>query len=74
MRLYFHLQDGTDTIRDEVGVEVSDLEAGKAEALSAIRDMGSEPDTKTLGWAGWKLAATDEAGALLFSIDVDAPM
>ena len=29
MRLYFHLQKGTEIIRDEEGVEVSNVKAGK---------------------------------------------
>lgn len=72
MRLYFHLQNGTETIRDEDGVEVSDVAAAKAEALNTIRDMRSAEDRKQPDWAGWKLAVADESGALLFSLDVDA--
>ena len=72
MRLYFHLQEGAETIRDDVGVEVSDLETGKKEALSAIGEMLRQPEAKPHGWAGWKLAAADESGALLFSFDLGA--
>ena len=41
MRLYFHVQNGTEMIRDEDGIEVADLDAAGAEALNAIRDMRS---------------------------------
>lgn len=73
MRLYFHLQKGTEIIRDEEGVEVSDVRAGKAEALNALGEMRSEVDAELQDWAGWKLAVADDSGAVLFSFDVDAP-
>jgi hypothetical protein len=71
MRLHFHLVNGTETIRDEEGIEVADLDAAKAEALNAIREMRGEQDTEPHRWAHWKLAAADETGAFLFSLDVD---
>jgi hypothetical protein len=74
MRLYFHLQNGTEMIRDKDGIEVSDVEAARAEALNAIRDMRSAEDQEPHAWAGWKLAVADESGTLLFSVDVDAPI
>jgi hypothetical protein len=73
MRLYFHLQKGTEIIRDEEGVEVSDVRAGEAEALNALGEMRSEADAELQDWAGWKLAVADDSGAVLFSLDVDAP-
>ena len=39
MPLYFHLQNGTEMIRDEEGIEVSDLDAARAEALDSLRDV-----------------------------------
>ena len=73
MRLYFHLQKGTEIIRDEEGVEVSDVRAGEAEALRALGEIRSESDAELQDWAGWKLAAADDSGAVLFLLDVDAP-
>jgi hypothetical protein len=73
MRLYFHLQKGTEIIRDEEGVEVSNVKAGKAEALRALGEMRNEADAELQDWAGWKLAVADDSGAVLFSLDVDAP-
>jgi hypothetical protein len=72
MRLYFHMQKGTETILDDDGIEVSDLDAAKAEALNTIWEMRSEEDSTPHDWAGWRLAVVDESGALLFSLDVDA--
>ncbi len=71
MRLYFHLQKGTEIIRDEEGVEVSNVKAGKAEALRALREMRNEADAELQDWTGWKLAVADDSGAVLFSLDVD---
>ena len=70
MRLYFHLLNGTETIRDEEGIEVTDLDTAKAEALNAIRDMQGEQ--KPHDWASWSLAVADESGAQLFLFDVGA--
>jgi hypothetical protein len=70
MRLYFHLVDGTEMIRDEDGIEVADVDVAKAEALNTIREMRGEQEA--FDWAGWKLAVADESGALLFSFDVSA--
>ena len=72
MRVYFHLQNGTGMIRDGEGVEVSDLDAAKAEALNAISDVRGGVGSEAHDWAGWKLAVVDEAGALLLSLDLDA--
>ena len=72
MRLFFHLQNGTETIRDEDGVEVSDLDAARAEALNTIRDMRDEEDGEPHDWSAWRLAVVDSSGSLLLSLDMDA--
>ena len=74
MRLYFHLLKGTEAIRDEDGIEVSDVDVARAEALNTIREMRSAEDTQHPDWTGWKLAVADKSGALLFSLDVDTPV
>ena len=71
MRVLFHLMDESETIRDEEGVEVSDLDEAKAEARNAIQEL-REKDAAARDWAGWKLQASDEKGALLFSLRLDA--
>ena len=72
MRLYFHLQDGTETIRDEDGVEVPDVAVARAEALRTIHEMRREHAARLHDWTGWKLAVADDSGAVLFSLDVNA--
>ena len=71
MRVFFHLKDASETIRDEEGVEVSDLNDAKAEARNAIQEL-RENDAAARDWAGWKLEASDQEGALLFSLRLNA--
>ena len=70
MRVFFHLIHAK-TIPDDQGVEVSDLDEAKAEALNAIRELRAK-DAAARDWAGWKLEASDERGSLLFSLRLDA--
>ena len=72
MRLYFHLQDGTEVIRDEEGINVPDVAVAQAEALETIQELRGERDTGPQDWVGWKLAVADGSGAPLFSLDVGA--
>ena len=72
MRLYFHLQNGTEMIRDGNGIEVADIHAAKAEALDAIAAIRGQQDTEPHYGSGWTLAVADGAGSLLFSLAVDA--
>jgi hypothetical protein len=68
MRVYFHLVSGSETIRDEEGVEVSRVDA-EPEALKVVRE--AQANGADLGdSAGWRLEARDEGGALLFSFDL----
>jgi hypothetical protein len=69
MRVYFHLVSGSETIRDEEGVEVSRVEDARAEALKVVRE--AQGNGAELGEsAGWRLEARDDRGALLFSFDL----
>lgn len=38
-RYYFHLRDGRDVLLDPEGVELPDIEAARAQALSAARSI-----------------------------------
>jgi hypothetical protein len=42
MRCYFHLVNGHETIPDDMGVEVSDLDDAKTQALIAIHEIREE--------------------------------
>jgi hypothetical protein len=71
MRLYFHLTDSHDTIRDVDGVEVSDLEEARTEAKRAIAEMRLEDPSAPQDWSGWTLRVTDESGRVLLTLDLD---
>ncbi len=66
-RHFFNVHDGH-FIRDDVGVELPDLDAARALAVrasgEAIRDLGAK------FWAaeGWQMDVTNEQGALLFTL------
>ena len=64
MRGFFHLMDGTETIRDEEGVEVLDLAEARTQALAAIREIRASNAARE--WGAWRLEASDQAGSLLF--------
>jgi hypothetical protein len=70
MRVFFHLMDGTETIGDEEGVEVSDLDEARTQALNAIREIRASDAARD--WGAWRLEASDQAGSLLFSLDLGA--
>jgi hypothetical protein len=71
MRCYFYLTDGDETIRDDHGVEVSDLESARRLALEAIVELrAADPHLVPQG-AGWTLVAFDSTGAIVFIIPLD---
>ena len=70
MRVYFNLANGSESIRDEEGVVVSDVDHARAEALSAVGDLRGEKGAEPPDWIGWRLDASDQEGTLLFSLDL----
>jgi hypothetical protein len=72
MRCYFNLVDGSEVIRDREGIEVSDPEQARAEALHVIREQ-RQADFPPIDWSGWRLNVVDSTGGLLFSIPLDDP-
>jgi hypothetical protein len=69
MQVYFNVVNGSETIRDETGVEVPDSHEAKAAALEVIQEMRSDV-TEPRDWVGWRLDAVDPSGTRLFSIDL----
>jgi hypothetical protein len=63
--------NGSESIRDEEGVQVSELQQAKSAAISVVREMRSEKCGEVPDGAGWRLAAADQAGALLFTLELD---
>jgi hypothetical protein len=73
MRCYFNLVDGSEVIRDRTGIEVSDPEQARAEALHAIREQRQADPVAAQEWSGWTLTVVDSTGQSLFSIPLDDP-
>ncbi len=68
MRCYFHLVNCHETIPDDTGIEVSDLEGMHYHALQAIRELRQEVKHANEEWQGWRLNVVCPAGSLLLSL------
>ncbi len=68
MRCFFHLVNGQETILDDTGVEVPDLETAQAQALNAISELQRESSETAEDWSGWRLDIVTSDGDLLWSI------
>jgi hypothetical protein len=68
MRCYFNLISDDETILDDEGVEVRDLDQAWAQALKAIAELRGEADGELIEWDRWRLEAVDPSGNVLFSI------
>jgi hypothetical protein len=60
-------------IRDDAGVEVTDMRMAEAEALKAIQEIRQEDNNTEEEWRGWRLNVTDCSGYLLLSISLNSP-
>jgi len=72
MRCYFHVLTATGVIRDEEGIEVADLNHARAEALAALHEVREEDEAAGTEWQKGTLQVSDYAGAVLFSLRLDA--
>lgn len=68
MRCYFNLISDNETMLDDEGIEVRDLDQARAQALKAIAELREEADGDFIEWDRWHLEATDSEGKVLFSI------
>jgi hypothetical protein len=71
MRCYFHLVNSHEEILDDEGIEVSNLEDAKAQALVAIEDIREEAIQVGASWQGWRLEITDPFGRVLASLSLE---
>ena len=72
MRCYFHLVNSHETIPDDVGLEVPDLESMQYHALQAIHEIRQDANPIGEDWQGWRLDVVCPAGTMLLSIPLDA--
>ena len=70
MRLYFHLFNGSELIRDDEGIEVASLEDAREAILADIAELRREFAAEDR--REWVLNVTDGSGATLLSIPLDS--
>ncbi|WP_230533963.1 DUF6894 family protein [Microvirga roseola] len=73
MRYYFNLTNGEVAIRDEEGVDVSDIQMAMIYALEVVEELRAEDSTNSELWRGWRLEIVDAAGRMVQSIPLEAP-
>jgi len=71
MRCYFHLVNSHEEILDDEGVEVSDLEHAKAQAMWAIDSLRNEAIEAGASWQGWRLDIVNPSGRVLASLTLE---
>ena len=68
MRCYFHLVSQHECLRDDEGIEVSDIETARLQALQAIHELRQESDDFEQEWCDWRLDIADSQGNVFLSI------
>jgi hypothetical protein len=63
--------NGPEAILDDTGIEVSDLETAKAEALRAIAELRQEVGGASENWDGWRFDIVCPEGSLLYSFNLN---
>ncbi|QRM35635.1 hypothetical protein [Microvirga sp. VF16] len=71
MRCYFYLVNGHETVRDNIGIEVSDLATAREMALQTIEEIRNEAIQVGAPWQGWQLDIVDPSGRTLASIPLE---
>jgi hypothetical protein len=72
MRCFLHLLSGDDTILDNHGLEISDLQEAEVQALMAIQEVRQEVGCIDEDLKGWHLHVVDGSGVTMLSIPLDA--
>lgn len=67
MRCYFHLVSSHEELIDDEGVEVTDFESAKVQALAAVSELHREYGGVIEDWNGWHLHIVCPEGTLLYS-------
>jgi hypothetical protein len=68
LRYHFNLTDGDETIRDEDGLELFDVQAAMLTAMRAIEELRIEDPSSSGEWQGWRLEIVDASGLIVRSI------
>ncbi len=67
-RYFFHLTNGGAMIRDEDGIEASDIQTALIYAMRAIEELRAEEPSTGADWQGWRLEVTDASGQMIGSL------
>jgi hypothetical protein len=71
-RYFFHLMDESDLLRDSLGVEVHQLVEVESAAIDIIREYRVQEAEREHELRNWKLAVTDEDGAIVLLLPLFA--
>lgn len=72
MRRYFFHTDGDRGFRDQVGTLLPDDDAARVEAARVLGQLVNEKPTEVWRGDDLRITVTDEAGLILFTIDITA--
>jgi hypothetical protein len=72
MRCYFNLVSSHQTLTDDEGLEVTDVEEAHTFAREAVTEMLPEGVVEIARWQGWEVQARDASGTVLFTMSLDA--
>ena len=71
MHCYFHLISPHQTIPDEEGVEVENLDQARAASLEVAAEVIRASKGDLAHWRGWRLEVRNGSEAVLFAINLD---
>lgn len=74
MRFYFNLVCDDEMMIDDEGVEVRDIEHARLQALNAIAELRQEAGTDLVEWSRWRLEVLNEAGDVVFALQLNQTM
>jgi hypothetical protein len=67
-RYFFNLTNGIRTVADADGVELTDEEAMRFEAMEMVADLRKESQITCTNWSGWRVVVRDENGCECFKM------
>jgi hypothetical protein len=71
MRYYFHLQNATGSIPDDIGIDIDSSPNLLLDLFNALCEMHEEQPDLFQGAEGWRVNVADGSGVLLFSLPLD---
>ena len=74
MHCYFNLVRSHQTIPDDEGLEVANLDEARTFAREAVTGMAQDGIAEIARWRGWEMEARDASGTVLFTVGFDAPL